>query len=364
MKKENLLVVGLGQCGGTLADNLRTVNKRYTTIYINSSLGDLKNFKFAVLDKNVFIFSGVDGAGKNRSKAKTFISNERIRLASFLAMYSQFKNMLIFTSLGGGTGSGILPDFIRTVKQILPYITINLVAVLPGLDENKLEMGNAINCLKEIEEVGSLINDIKFINNNKRSTYSEINNEAVMDIDAAYGMLGHSKIGSIDEDNLTNVTNCKGYGVVLRLTSNTSNIKAAIEDAIRTSVFEIPRDINGIYGAVNVSEKYSIKEIKSLLEVDETLYITHGNKNVICLGGCDFPDDYIDELEMTLKEKLIKSDNNEPKTFKFNSRYTDNNEAVADKNKAQHSNDAKKVEKSYLDEDDIDKLFDLDTFNY
>ena len=49
MKRDSLLVTGLGQCGGILADMLKQVNKRYTTLYVNSSLGDTEQYWKALM---------------------------------------------------------------------------------------------------------------------------------------------------------------------------------------------------------------------------------------------------------------------------------------------------------------------------
>ena len=64
MDKSSILVTGLGQCGGRLADIMKEFNGRYTTNYINSSLGDIKGLKHADLDNNVLIYSGTDGSGR------------------------------------------------------------------------------------------------------------------------------------------------------------------------------------------------------------------------------------------------------------------------------------------------------------
>lgn len=364
MKKENLLVTGLGQCGCTLADALRRKNSRYTPLYINSSLGDIKDLDFAKLDTNVFIFSGVDGAGRDRSKAKQFIAGERIRLASILKNYSQFKNMLIFTSLSGGTGSGTLIDFIKIVKQVNPRMIINLVAVLPSLNENKKEWHNTMECLQELEEVSSFINDIKFINNNKGNSYEEINEKAATDIDLSYGMISHSSIGSIDEDNLTNVITCPGYGVILRIDPTYINIEEAIEKAVENSVFEIPENLTCVYGAVNVSKQYNIDVVRKVLDVKETLYVAYGNKNILTLGGCDFPSEAIDEIESNLQEKLIRNDEEARKSFKFKSKYENEEILVDSAMNTKKVTKTKRVKEIYLDDDDIDKLFEMDNLDF
>ena len=217
MKRDSMIVCGLGQAGGNFADLMKTVNERYTPIFINSSLGDIKDLKWAKKDTNVFIYGGADGAGRDRNKAEQLLQSDKLRLASFIKKYAQFSYMLIYAGMSGGTGSGSISEFIKLVSTVFPKMKINVVGILPSLKEESLQLRNALDCYRDLSEVADLINDIKFINNNKRKTYSEINKEAILSIDKSYGMLGHSKIGSVDEDNLTRVTTAKGYGVILEL---------------------------------------------------------------------------------------------------------------------------------------------------
>ena len=356
MKRDSLLVVGLGQCGCALADLLRCVNHRYSTLYINSSLGDIKGLKFADIDSNVFIFSGVDGAGRSRKKAKTFFESDKIRLASFIKNFSQFKYMLIFTSFGGGTGSGTFPEFVDICKTVMPSIVINVVGVLPSLKENKLELKNTIECLTEMNKISKLLNDVKYINNDNGNSYKEINERAVRDIDLAYGMTVHSEIGSIDENNLTNVTTCKGYGVILRLKSNPGNLSASIEDAVRESVFELPSSLKGVYGAINVPKTYSVDEMRDCVETKETLYMGYGSKNVICIGGCSFPNKCMDDIESTLKEKEMRNSDYEDIGFSFKPKYSTDVAVDAEKQTKQN--------RTFMNDDDIDKLFNEDNYDF
>lgn len=357
MKRDSLLVTGLGQCGGILTDMLRQINQRYSTLFVNSSLGDVKGLKSANISNNVFIYGGADGSGRDRYKGKMFIENDRIRLASMIRKFGQFEYMLIFVGLGGGTGSGTVAEFIKTVKTIFPNMIINLVGVLPSLKENNLELKNALDCLEELNEVAKLINDIKFIDNNRRSSYEEINKEAISSIDACYSMLAHHKIGSIDEDNLTNVTTCKGYGISLKLDPAYDNLEACIRHATKDSVFALPSSLECVYGAINIPDKYDVTEVKEIIKCSQTFYMTYGKRNALCLGGCQFPDEVIDELDSTYKERELRKDES-GRNFKFKSRFLQ-------ANKVEGAIDTIEKEKpKYVEEDDIDNLFNLNNFKF
>lgn len=351
MRCDNLLVAGLGQCGGILTDLAKDVNKRYSTVYINSSLGDIKGLKYADIDSNVFIYSGADGSGRDRSKADKFIKNDKLRLASFIKRYQQFGYMTVFTSFGGGTGAGSFKEFVKTVKKVLPHIVINLVAVLPSLEEDKLQLENALDSCADLEDILGLINDFKFIDNNKGKSYNTINEEAITSLDKSYRMTGHDEIGSIDEDNLTRVTTAKGYGVILELPRRYSSIEEAITTAQQNSVFAIPESLECTYAAVNVTDEYKISDIQTLLEVDETMYKTHNRKlNMIALGGCDLPTDIIADIEDELKSRESKK--RERKTG-FNLRSARVSEKIEETTPARRTFD---------DEEDLDDLFDDSDF--
>lgn len=362
MKCDNLLVCGLGQCGGILADLTKKVNRRYSTIYVNSSLGDAYGLEFADLDSNVFIYSGADGSGRNRDKAKQFIENDKLRLAHFLNRFKQFKYMLVYSSLGGGTGSGTLPEFLRTVNKVLPNMIINVVGVLPALSEETLQLQNALECCNELTEMlededNIIIHDLKFINNESRKNkYNELNKEAILSIDDSYSrMAAHSSVGSIDEDNLTNVTTAIGCGVILDLPRRYISLEDAITEAQQDSVFAIPDNLACSYAAINVTDEYDIEDIMTLLEVDKTIYRTYNNKktNMIVLGGCDFPSEALIDIEDELKSRETNKKENK-RSFGFKSK------VVAEKKE----NDTPTKRRIIEDEEDLDDLFDIEAFRF
>ena len=80
MDKSKMLVAGIGQGGCVLTNLMRLKDGRYTNIFINSSLGDMKGLKTANLDSNVFIYSGGDGSGSDRDKGKRYVINDSARL--------------------------------------------------------------------------------------------------------------------------------------------------------------------------------------------------------------------------------------------------------------------------------------------
>lgn len=377
MEKNKVIFAGLGQCGCILADEMKSLNQRYSVMYLNSAIGDLNKLVNVDLDSNAFIYSAADGTGRDRVVAQEFLKKDAYRLNEFLKRFSQYNVLVAMASLDGGTGSGSLPLFIRYVKKALPHITINVVGVLPKLSEDNLKLKNTISCLKELESVMDLINDIKFIDNNKRDYFYEINEEALRDIDAAYGINGNHIDGSIDTGDSYNVNNAVGYGVILKLPSRSvgSGIES-ISMAINNSVFAIPENLLPTedgrsrmvceYAAINVKEgSYDYDKLKEYILTDKTVYTTYNNKktssNYIVLGGADMPTETIELIKSELEDrkKLIS---NRPRRGGFGvglSHDEDEEETISTRRSSRGA--ATRVVED--DEDDED-LFDPDFFRF
>lgn len=358
MDRSKTLISGLGQCGGIIADTFKICDARYTPLFINSSIGDSKGLKYAN-DNNRFLYSGADGSGSDRDKGLEYIGIDKARLITFLNKYKDFKYMIVTWGMSGGTGSGTIIEFVKNVKLIYPNMLINLVGVMPSLNEDNLRLKNFLDCCNDLKEIANMVNDIKFINNEKGNNYAEINYKAVKDINMEYAMLGHSKIGSIDINNLENVATSAGYGVVLELKDGFKSIEDAISKAIEDSVFAIPQNLDCTYGAINFKENksYDIEDVKELITSDETMYTTTNNDkyNIIALGGCEMPYNEIKDVEDELKERdLRKPKNRRDIGFNFNSSISAKREIGNNRKK---DTENVEVKKDYLDDDDIDALF-------
>lgn len=306
MDKSNILVTGLGQCGGKLADLMKEFNGRYTTTYLNSSLGDIKGLKHADVDSNVLIYSGTDGSGRDRGKAVNYFFTDKPRVATFIKRYIHYKHVIIFASLDGGTGSGTLIEYIKLIKQ-LTALTITVVGVLPRLKTELLNLENTTDCASELDEIKDLIDGLLLINNNKCSdmNYDEINLEAIQMIDRFFGMVGHHKDGSIDTDNLDRIILAKGYITLLKLPDEAKNIREAIKIAKENSIFALPETLSCRFAGINVMEGiYNKDDFSDKLKVKRTTYSTYNNKfNFIALGGCDMPTDDIEDIVDEIENK-------------------------------------------------------------
>lgn len=354
MEKDKMLLVGLGQCGCNLASEMITKNKRYAGIFINSSLGDLISNPHRN-DNNTFIFNGTDGAGRNRRLAQSFVENDIVRLSTFLTKFTQFKAVTIFSSLDGGTGSGSLPYVVKAFKKIMPTSKVNVVGVIPNIEEDNLKLQNTLDCCAELEASLMFINSIRFIDNSTRDNYQEINSEAIDIIDLSYSIIGKHKEDSIDLEDSMNVNTTDGYAFTLKLPDRYSSVDEALLVAKESSVFALPNSFDCVYGAVNVKEGiYDRNILKKAINADKTVYTTYNNNkfNLISLGGCDMPSEVLENIKSELLDRSRnKSSRNVKKGFGLGLEVKGNEKKIESK-------------ASIIEEEDIDSLFDADFFRF
>ncbi|MDU7442378.1 MAG: cell division protein FtsZ, partial [Clostridium sp.] len=120
MEKSKMLLIALGQGAGNIVDGLLSKNKRYNGLFFNSSLFDIKPLKNAVMDKNVYLYPGTDGSGRDRSRSREMISDNVSGIGTLLRKYPQTEAIVIFSTMAGGTGSGAVKTFIKIAKAAIP----------------------------------------------------------------------------------------------------------------------------------------------------------------------------------------------------------------------------------------------------
>lgn len=305
MEKSKILLVALGQGAGNIVDGLLSRNKGYNGLFFNSSLFDIKPLKNANIDKNVYLYPGTDGSGRDRNKSKEMIRDNANAIGTLLRKYPQTEVMVIFTSMAGGTGSGAVKTFIQIASAAIPSTKINVVAILPSLTEDQLSFKNTIECWNDINSVINLISDIKFVDNNKRNTYREINNEVVESLDLSYNLMGIHVDGNIDKKDSFRINTAEGSGLVLKLYDGLKDEKAAIDLAIKNSVFAQPDTYDCDYLGINLkTDGYDPNEVSKCFEVYKSTYITYNSEfNIVVLGGCETPTESIKLVKMALDDK-------------------------------------------------------------
>lgn len=315
MEKSKMLLVALGQGAGNILDGLLSKNKSYNGLFFNSSLFDIKPLKNADIDKNVYLYPGTDGSGRDRQRSKEMIKDNGNAIGTLLRKYPQTEVMVIFTSMAGGTGSGAVKTFIQIAAAAIPTTKINVVAILPSLTEDQLSFKNSIECWNDINSVIHLVNDIKFVDNNKRNTYKEVNNEVVDSLDLAYNLIGIHADGNIDKKDSFRINTADGCGLVLKLYDGLKDAKTAIDLAIKNSVFAQPDTYDCDYLGINLkTDGYDPNEIAKCFEVYKSTYMTYNeNFNTVVLGGCETPTESIKLIKMALDDKSKKKSSRDKK---------------------------------------------------
>lgn len=305
MEKSRMLLVSLGQGAGNIVDGLLSRNSRYNGLFLNSSLFDIRPLKNADIEKNVYVYPGTDGSGRDRNKSKDMIRDNANAIGTLLRKYSITETVVVFTTMAGGTGSGAIKTFIQIVKKALPNAKVNVVAILPSLKEDELAFKNTIECWNEINSIMDLINDVKFVDNNKRNTYKEINNEVIESLDLAYNIMGIHIDGNIDTEDSFRINTAEGSGLVLKLYDGLKDAKTAVDLAIKNSVFVQPDVYDCDYLGINLKvDGYDPDEVSKLFEVYRSTYVTYNNKyNIVVLGGCETPTESIKLIKMALEDK-------------------------------------------------------------
>ena len=309
MNKSKVMGIGIGRAGNVLLNDFLHKDKRLSGLFVNSSSGDLEGLDMINLEKNAFLFPMINGSGRDREYAKTFLKDEVQSLADTIARYPLQSDIIIFFSMDGGTGSGITPKFLQVLKRTCPNKTINIVGVLPDYNKvDKLSLENTINCWNEISEIAekNIVNNIMFIDNSKRESFSQINKEAINVIYNALNMNGKCEYGSIDDMDAKRTFTDIGYGVVLSLNNKFSKVEDAIKDAMTNSVFSLPTDLICNYIAISTKD-FSPKELSSAFEYEETCYMANNDEhNTIVFGGCDEPTNGIEYIKLIYDDFINK----------------------------------------------------------
>ena len=305
MEKSKMLLIALGQGAGNIVDGLLSKNKRYNGLFFNSSLFDIKPLKNAVMDKNVYLYPGTDGSGRDRSRSREMISDNVSGIGTLLRKYPQTEAIVIFSTMAGGTGSGAVKTFIKIAKAAIPNAKVNVVAILPSLKEDELAFKNTIECWNDINSVMDIVNDVKFVDNNKRNTYKEINKEVIDSLDLAYNIIGIHPDGNIDNKDSFRINTADGTGLVLKLYDGVKDAKTAVDLAIENSVFVQPDIYDCDYLGINLKiDGYDPNEVSKCFEVYKSTYITYNNdNNIVVLGGCETPIEAIKLIKLSLDEK-------------------------------------------------------------
>lgn len=302
MDKKRILLIGAGQCGNKLINLLLNKDKRYTGLFSNANLKDMEYLNNFDLTRNVFYIPNASGTGKSRQLAEKYITEEVQKLVDMILKFAMQDTFVIFTSADGGWGSGSLKRSVIAIKKTCPNKSINVVAVFPSLSEGEIAFRNTLEFWNDLIYLRNkdFIDSIQIIDNNKESTYDEINEKAIEELDYTLGFSGDT----IDETDSKRINTAKGYKTILKLDDKYKNIDVAIDKAIKNSVFAQPFSYNCSYLGVSVKEKsFNANDFKSKFDSLEAPYCGYNEEeNIVLLSGLAMPKESIELIQMALKD--------------------------------------------------------------
>ncbi len=180
-----LVVIGLGQCGGRIADEFAHMNEKaesqrrmqiITGAYaVNSDEADLSGLKTIPSDYQHRILIGGrrtigHGVGKINKLAAEIARESADKIIDALRVTPRFYEtdaFLLVASTAGGTGSGSLPVLIESIKKRYTIKPVYALVILPFEHEEQDEIRcipNTATCLKSVYSVA----DAAFVADNQR----------------------------------------------------------------------------------------------------------------------------------------------------------------------------------------------------
>lgn len=336
----NILLIGSGGCGGKLLNTtinllqqrLGFLKNSYDYLFVNSNKNEMSILENCKLGQNTLIING-DGTGKNRTKAKESIANDKINVTAKIdSLADRYSSAYILVSGDGGFGSGSINLLSKLLKQVNPKIAVNVLAAMPRKKSKKLSLENALSLYEDIKilcEKG-LINSYQFIENDKMQDEEEFNLRAMslfiesLEMDAE----------ELDSNDSFIVNSAKGYKAILPINGAFLDIETSISKAISNSPFIIPDKMKGthIYGLYN-SDYYEYDDVFSQYEITEfDKLIPTKEKTIFVITGLANPEKYMSELNDAY-EKLLATKLNDDieEEFSFSKRRTYNSNETINK---------------------------------
>ena len=324
--------IGIGNCGNQIAD-LAMAKYQIPGIAINSSQHDLINIK----NITKILIGNERGSGKNRNAAKDFIKmhvRTLLQQEKFINHIDEHDVIFMISSIGGGTGSGMVPLMCDILSRTFSDKKFIVIEVYPPIGESLAAQQNSLDYLKEVRAnlpnvVYMAYDNNKFSDLPTSEMMKRINDEIVEVFPIIRGDYFYpTPYNSIDDQDLLEIVTAPGRLAVFTL----DNIKEKdfdskdIEDAMINIIknvsgnVELDRDkiVKKIGVITNLNSKLNsmfnstypkIQElVGSPVESFEHTYITSDNNEVnrviFILSGLSVPDDRLTKMVQRIESGL------------------------------------------------------------
>ena len=308
MKMSNILTIGTGGCGNkllesflTILDNYEGLQSTYDGLFVNSNINEMSKLSHFNAQMNGLCISG-NGTGRSPKKAKESIKLKRSKISNFFASrINNYEVVNIFSSADGGFGNGSITIMSNIIKRLKPNIDINLLIAMPKISSRKASLENALDLYEDILKLKEkdIINSILFIDNDKMVS-EDVFNEEVCRLYIESIELGN---GALDSNDSKLVNSANGYKVILELNNDMRTMQKAVDNSISNSPFVTPSNFKCTHlGAVIVEEDFNKNEAINMFNPKDFDKTDYGNKNIIVLGGCQLPNEHMNNLKNALEE--------------------------------------------------------------
>lgn len=241
-------VIGLGGCGGNVADEASKLG-----IYagaINFSQKDLDSLENVKLKLRIL---GSEGVGHNRNESISLIHEHYEMVVSFVRdNFSHIEVIFLATSSSGGSGAGMIAILVDILSSIFPEKVFVVIAILPDYSEVPASQANCSATYEELSKLNVCVfpvdnNQARVVHsvNGKNKIY-EITNKSIASIIQKIWSYTEkfSKNGNFDKRDFITIVNQKGIAIatevdIASLNANVSStgIAKMVQDSWEKSIF-------------------------------------------------------------------------------------------------------------------------------
>lgn len=291
MKIDDLLMIGIGQCGNNIVCDFESHG--YNTLAINTSELDLSSLPV----EHKFVVPGAMGCAKDRKRAISYLG--RCYNKIFGMINNQFeKQRIVFTviSLGGGTGSGMGPILLDAMSRKFYDKKFCAIVVAPSNDDSIQCKINAVEAYNELIKIPNL-RSIFTIDNNAMKSKLEINKKFVSLFDSVMNMNKPNINGVVDNYELEVLLTTKGSSLIMDFNSNSKN-----EVGSWQSIFLEHEKGCKFVGASTIGD-IDLSTLENEFGKPEDIYRGYNdNKNTVIVTGMPYPMKYFKAFDTEIQE--------------------------------------------------------------
>lgn len=296
--KNEMLVLGLGQAGGNMVEEL--YKREFNVIAINTSTDDLDSLD---IEKDLKLhIKNANGTAKNRDLSKKLAKSVAKQIIDLINQrYTSMKYIHIIASLGGGTGGGSVAAISNMLQSVFIDKYISVTAILPSSFENIRLKNNSLEAFTELAAIQNKIGPF-FILSNENVEKFRVNKMHIEVLDDLVNLRSSNKKGSLDAKELEEIMTSKAILLPYRIVETKEGNKPVLIDCYAKV------NGNARLTALSLSKNYRQEEISSF-ETYKGISISsvaarNDDKNYAFYCSIDFNDSVIKKIADKLKSEV------------------------------------------------------------